>query len=327
MAFRFIGKGDLQRMADRIESPLGTARWTAEILCSGRAREVPTYRDIFVYGGLELLVDLERPEEVRFLLALGHNDGWYTHHPGCSGRPIDWSGEGDYVGHYCDRGWLFVSPGRAFRFDPSVLPPSGGFADEALRKTDDGCWSEETPEGGLAVAYTSHINTYMELQAATVCGTRISSVAPCNGPLIEGKEPRPWLSLFNLGYWPRPGGELRHVLHLAEGAIRFEGDGYPASERGTYCYGFATGDTGGGLLDMATNKDLMGVPAETEALLYLYPVGGRDDNWKRGDPLATVSPKLAAKLIRESQQALTGRDGCPFLDERNWPERPAGAAS
>ena len=75
IVFRFVVKGDLVRVADKI--PDGRSL----ILCTKPNSDIKPYKNIFVYGGLDILYDMQARGMKGFMFSLGHNDGWYTHHP------------------------------------------------------------------------------------------------------------------------------------------------------------------------------------------------------------------------------------------------------
>jgi hypothetical protein len=308
IAFRFVVKGDLMRVSERMPE------WTCFVLCTKKSDEIRSYDSFFVYGGLDLLYDAKAQEMTGFRLGLGHNDGWYTHHPNCSARPIDWNGAGDYIGHYCDRGWLFVSPGENFVFNPNLPPPTGRFLDEALRQVGNYCYTEEAIEYGvLRMRQIQCIHQYQELRGVTECETPFRSVEFCQG-MVHSGERHPWLTFFSMGYWFDP--YQRQTLHLAEGSVHVQKEGLERFEKGLYCYGFATqyGRQDLKLVDLSSNEDIIGMPAETRLLLYFYNAGRvtRDPKVRRPDP---IDPKLTARLLRERILRSRDRDLCPFLEE------------
>lgn len=308
IAFRFVVKGDIVRVSDKMPE------WECLILCTKRkeAEEagVESYEEIFVYGGLDILCDVEHNETRGFMFSLGHNDGWYTHHPECSKRPIDWSGRGDYIGHYCDRGWLFVSPGRNFVFDPSIKPPTGRFFEEALREIGRNCYTEDAIRyGAFGLRHIRCIHSYQELRGITECETPLASAESCQGPAYS-RERHPWITFFSMGYWMDRYEKVEQILHLVEGNMR-------VGRREAYFYGFATQNERVELklVDLASNKDIIGMPVDTEHLLYLYNAGrviGRDPKVRMPAP---IDPKLSAKLLREEIIAAKDREICPFLEE------------
>jgi hypothetical protein len=308
IAFRFVVKGDLARVSDRIPERI------CLVLCTSPSDEVRSYDRFFVYGGLDILCDARTGEMTGFRLGLGHNDGWYTHHPKCSVRPIDWHGDGDYIGHYCERGWLFVSPGRNYRFNPHLPPPSGGFLEEALREVGEQCYTEEAIEyGRLEMQQKLCIHHYQKLKGSTECNTPFWSVDFCQG-LVYTNKTYPWLTFFSMGYWFDR--YQRQTLHLVEGNIKVRKEGFEGCEQGIYFYGYATryGRQGLKLVDMSSNEDIIGIPAKTRLLLYLYNAGRvtRDPKVKLPDP---IDPKLAAQLQSERIAKSRERDLCPFLEE------------
>lgn len=311
IAFRFVAKGDIVRVSDQMPE------WECLILCTKREeaeeKGVRSYKEIFVYGGLDILCDVENYEMKSFMLGLGHNDGWYTHHPGCSARPIDWSGYGDYIGHYCERGWLFVSPGRNFVFDPTIRPPTGRFFEEALRKVEQRCYTEEAIRyGAFDLRHIRCIHSYQELVGVTECDTSLESAEFCQG-LVYSNERVPWITFFSMGYWMDRHQREEQILHLAEGNIRV-GNEYKAE---LYFYGFATQNYREELklVDLASNKNIIGMPVHAELVLYLYNAGsvfGRNPKVRIPAP---IDPKLSAKLLREEIIKTRDKEICPFLEE------------
>ncbi len=306
IAFRFVVKGDLKRVSDVPPENV------ALILCThhdlAEKHGVAHYQEIFVYGGFDVLCDPKTYETKGFLLGLGHNDGWYTHHQKCSKRPIDiTTTTGDYIGHYCDRGWLFVSPGDNFIFSPNIHPPTGAFTEEAWRGLGKECYTEENvKEGVLEMKHVQCIHSYQALEGVTVCGTPFASVDFCQGvPYTTINQPTPWLTFFSMGGWaPDPPSIDRplQTLHLVEGNVRF-GKG-----KELYCYGFATrnkplDDRKPKLVDLASNGDAIGVPVDTELLLYLYDAEGRDPYLKIPVSLDPRATKLMQeKFIKEGRE-------------------------
>ncbi len=311
IAFRFVVKGDIVRVSDDMPE------WTSFILCTKKSDEVKSYDKIFVYGGFDVLFDVEREKVNGILLSLGHNDGWYTHNPECSKRPIDWHGYGDYIGHYCDRGWLFVSPGKTFIFDPDIKPPTGRFFEEALREIGKECYCEEAIEyGGFDLTHKQCIHSYQELKGTTECKTSFNSVKSCQGVVYSGKKV-PWITFFSMGYWQDRYEKPMQFLHLAEGNIEVDNEKYGEKYgKKFYFYGFATQNLIDELklVDLASNKDVIGMPANTNLLLYLYNAGDirRNPKLLRRMP---VDLKLSRKLLREEIEAKTDRELCPFLEE------------
>lgn len=309
IAFRFVVKGDLIRAANNIPNPF-------LILCTGPSSTVPGYKEIFVYGGLDLLFDEEAQRMRGFKLSLGHNDGWYTHHPQCSQRPIVWTGMGDIIGHYCQRGWLFVSPGNNFIFNPGMTPPTGGFTEEAFRKVSNNCYDEEAVEFGLfSLAANIYIHWYQRFRAQGVCENQVEGTQFCQGMVYSG-EKYPWITFFSMGYWIEPYGKSRTNLHLVEGNIKL-GGGYFVHEFGKeqYFYGFATQNflSELKLVDLASNSNAIGVPKDTQLLLYFYNPG-----IKLLNPIVRptlVSPELQYKLFRGLQRLTKDKEECPFLKE------------
>ncbi len=305
--FRFVVKGSIVRCSDKMPE------WDALILCTKKNKDVPIYEKIFVYGGLDLFMDTECEKFQGFLFNLGHNDGWYTHHPKCSKKPIDWHGYGDYIGHYCERGWLFVAPGKNFRFDPAIKPPTGRFTEEALREVGKVCHTEEAIRyGSLDLRHIRYIHHYQELRAYTECGAQIYSTDFCPGMVYSG-ERHPWLTFFSMGYWQ---GYLRSqttYLHLVEGNTKISREG--ARPKEFYFYGFATqnylekGDLK--LVDMADNKGVIGEAVETYQLLYLFNVTGENPRSK----YLPIAPEISRKLYSAELKMLKSQPDCPFGDK------------
>ena len=272
VAFRFVVKGDIKRVYNDIPKKF-------LIPCTMNADDLESYEDIFVYGGLDILWDAEHNEIMGFLLGIGHNNGWYTHHPKCSKRPINWRRRGDPIGH-CEVGWFFVSPGRNFVFNPDLNTPAGRCAEEALRDVDVGkqyCYTEDAITGGsFGLRYKECIHSYQELKGVTKCQTSFYSTEVCQG-LVTSGETKPWIIFFSLGHWTDLKEMAEQTLHLAEGNIRVNNDKYKKFRGGLYFYGFATQNSSGReklkLVDLASNKDSIGIPADTELLLYLYNAG------------------------------------------------------
>jgi hypothetical protein len=302
VAFRFVAKGDMIRVSEEMpENP-------CLILCSKESERATCYEDIFVYGGLDIIYDIERREFTKFRLNLGHNDGWYTHHPNCSARPIDWAGIGDYIGHYCERGWLFVSPGSSFQFNRDIMPPTGRFTDEAMREVSDRCHTEELiKDGELNLRDKRCIHYYQKLYGSTQCEKRFESANLCQGYVYTGI-PTDTITFLSMGYWTsdlikKP----EQSLHLAEGNIRI-------AERENYFYGFATRHLGDDfkLVDLANNNDIIGKPEETDLLLYLYNPGLR-----RFNPLVVVTdaidPRISALRREKELSVIRDMETCPFV--------------
>ena len=317
IAFRFVVKGDIERVSDDIPEVNGL-EWPGLILCTKTSDKVDSYDKIFVYGGLDILFDVEREKMNGFMLAIGHNDGWYTHHPKCSKRPIDWHGYGDYIGHYCDRGWLFVSPGRNFVFEPDILPPTGRFFEEALREIGKACYTEDAiRDGAFDFTHKQCIDFYQELRGVTECKTRFESSEFCQGLVYSGKRV-PWITFFSMGYWRDRYEKPEQILHLAEGNIKVDNEKYEEKYgKELYFYGFATQNYREDLklVDLASNKDIIGEPVDTNLLLYLYNAGviKRNPKLKRFIP---VDLKLSAKLLRAEIEATKDKEVCPFLQEQ-----------
>lgn len=314
LAFRFVTKGDLIRVADELPE------WDCFILCTkhDQANEggVPSYEEIFVYGGLEIVCDVDDYEMKGFMLSLGHNDGWYTHHPKCSARPIDWHGTGDYIGHYCDRGWLFVSPGRNFVFDPGLRPPSGRFFDEALRNLNEKCYTEEAVKyGEFELTHIRCIHSYQKLEGWTECETPFRSTHFCQGMVHSGKR-LPWMTFFSMGYWMDRLQREKHILHLVEGNIKLDRKEFEEYKYGLSFYGFTTQREFGRrkLVDLVDNATVIGQPADSKYLLYLYNAGRmyRDPKVRK---LTPKDLKLPAKLLREELIKSKDRELCPFLED------------
>jgi hypothetical protein len=309
LAFRFVVKGDIYRVTDNIPPVF-------IILCTKQQNEVPRYDKIFVYGGLDLFFDLEAKDMKGFMLNLGHNDGWYTHHPNCSKRPINWTGAGDYFGHYCERGWLFVSPGRNFVFDAAITPPTGRFVDEAFREVGPACYTEEDVEfGWFSLRPRIAIHSYQELVARSVCYNGVRSREFCQGMVYTGVK-HPWITFFNMGYWTDTYGRQLMSLHLVEGDIKMESRMFIGKYGpNLYFYGFATNNfyTTRKLVDLASNQTDIGVPKPTKLLLYFYNPGSF-----RLNPIVRprlISPKLQRTLIQQLQEKMKEQKECPFLKE------------
>ena len=317
IAFRFVVKGDIERVSDKMPE------WECLILCTKKSDKVNSYEKIFVYGGLEILCDVERERINGFMLALGHNDGWYTHHPECSKRPIDWHNYGDYIGHYCDRGWLFVSPGRNFVFDPNIRPPTGRFFEEALRELGERCYTEDAIRyGAFDLEHKQCIHTYQELRGRTECETSFASAEFCQGLVYSGKRV-PWITFFSMGYWMDRYEKMAHILHFVEGNIKVDNEKYAEKYgRALYFYGFATQNYREELklVDLASNKDIIGEPVDTHLLLYLYNAGvlKRDPKLRRFIP---TDLKLSAKLLRDEVEATKDKELCSFLRESSEQKR------
>lgn len=306
-AFRFVVKGDLERVSDKMPE------WECLILCTKRSREANWYERAFVYGGFDLLFDVKYNEMDGFMLSLGHNDGWYTHHPECSKRPIKWEGAGDYVGHYSDRGWLFVSPGRNFVFNPGLKPPTGGFTEEALRRIDEGCLTEESIESGkLGWEAKRCIHTYESLEGHTFCKTLFESDEQCMG-FVRSRDRHRFLTFFSMGYWLDRLRRTRIDLHLVEGKIRFRNNS--ELREPLYFYGFSTQNflEELKLVDLADNGDIIGEPADTRALLYLYNAGAMRRNPK--EPFVWEYKRLSSEIMRRDLELLKERAPCPFVKE------------
>lgn len=303
IAFRFVVKGDIVRTSDKMPE------WSCYILCTKKQQEVKPYEEIFVYGGFDLFFDIEFNKMTGFTLSLGHNDGWYTHHPKCSKRPIDWAGQGDYIGHYSDRGWLFVSPGKTFVFDPSIRPPTGRFSEEAVRKVGKECHSEEAINyGELKLAHIRCIHSYQLLKGMTECETPFGSEKFCQGLVYSG-EKQPWITFFSMGYWMDRYEKKEQSLHLVEGNIQVE--------KGLYeFYGFSTLNyqTELKLVDLASNRDVIGAPVDTDFLLYLYNVDIPSKNPPMRMPVP-LDTKLSEELLRKEKAALKDKETCPFSGE------------
>ncbi|NYT01274.1 MAG: hypothetical protein GKC10_00710 [Methanosarcinales archaeon] len=309
IAFRFVAKGDIQRVSDKMPE------WRCFILCTKRSENVKWYENIFVYGGLDILYDPERERAVGLMLALGHNDGWFTHHPRCSRRPIDSAGLGDYIGHYCDRGWLFVSPGRSFVFDPRQRPPTGRFSEEAIREVGRECRTEDaTRYGWLEMTHTTCLNCYQLLKGYTECNETFGSVESCQGVVPSGDK-QPWITFFSMGYWMDRYQRKVQILHLVEGTIKSSRI-LEEYRKGAYFYGFATQNYSRELklVDLASNKDVIGEPADSRLLMYLYNAGPAVANPKVRK-LLPLDLKLSTLLQRKEIEILKEKEICPFLQE------------
>ena len=308
-AFRFVVKGDLIRLSDKMPE------WVGLILCTKKEENIGPNDKIFVYGGLDISYDLEKRTTTDIMLALGHNDGWFTHNPRCSRRPIDSSGRGDYIGHYCDRGWLFVSPGRYFTFDPNIAPPTGRFFEEALREVGRDCFREDSIEyGSLAIAHRQCINWYQKLKGNTDCNNAFESIESCQGIYPSG-EKHPWLAFFSMGYWRDRYQRKTRILHLVEGTIRTR-KLLEESGKDAYFYGFSTQNPNQDLklVDLASNKDAIGEPADTKLLIYLYNAGLAIRNPKERE-FQPIDLKLSTKLQRNELEIIKKKELCPFLKD------------
>ena len=308
IAFRFVVKGDLKRLSEKMPD------WECFILCTKETKEVDWYKEAFVYGGFDLLFDVKYNEMEGFMLSLGHNDGWYTHHPECSKRPITWEGIGDRIGHYSDRGWLFVSPGRNFVFNPDLEPPRGGFDEEALRRIDEACYTEEAMDSGrLEYEARRCIHYYQSLKGATICKTLFESADQCQGFVRTGDK-HSFLTFFSMGYWFDRYTRKKISLHLVEGKIGFENNRELGGEP-RYFYGFSTQNPMEEmkLVDLAGNKDIIGVPVDTEVLLYLYNAGAMRRNPR--EPFVWEYKRLSAEIMRRDFELLREREPCPFEKE------------
>ncbi len=312
IAFRFVVKGDIERVSDNIPE------WVFLILCTKKNDEVRPYEKIFVYGGLDLIYDLDAMSRTpSFMLNLGHNDGWFTHHPECSKRPIVWSGYGDYIGHYCERGWLFVSPGKNFVFEPSFKPPTGRFLEEAFREVGKPCFTEEAIRwGALDLKHIQFIHSFQELEAVTECKNGARSAEFCPGLVYSGKKV-PWLVFFSMGYWQGlTGREDRIVLHQAEGNVALAGERFVEQfGKELYFYGFGTQHylSGHKLVDMASNQNTMGVPDITRLLMYLYNAGNIKILDPGERPSKVVSTEHGTLVKMELKNVKTMDKACPFL--------------
>ncbi len=311
IALRFVVKGDITRVSDKMPE------WECLILCTKTTEQVKSYERIFVYGGLDLLVDSESQKMTGFRLGLGHNDGWYTHHPDCSARPIPWTGHGDYIGHYCERGWLFVAPGRNFVFQPNIRPPTGRFTEEALRAVRKDCVTEDAVRyGAFDLRHIRCIHSYQELSGLTECKTSFASHESCQG-LVYTRAKYPWITFFSMGYWMDRWEKQADTLHLVEGTITVGQERLEQRPRRFSVYGFATHNpqTDLKLVDLASNKTVIGEPADTELLLYLYNAGLPRRNPLRQIPVP-IEPKVTMQLLRDEILATKDQDLCPFLKER-----------
>lgn len=320
IAFRFVVKGDIMRVSDKMPE------WECFILCTKPGKKVKRFEEIFVYGGMDIVYDIEVERYSYFTLNLGHNDGWYTHHPECSKRPIDWhSHEGDYHGHYCQRGWLFVCPGKYFRFNPSIRPPTGRFVEEALRAVGKPCFTEEAIRyGAFDLKYIRYIHHYQELEAITECRNSVESADLCMG-LVYSNRRVPWITFFSMGYWYNPYARKdRIVLHLVEGNTKIKGKNL-VSQFGEeqYCYGFGTQHylSEHKLVDMASNQNTIGAPDETKLLMYFYNPG----NIRILNPVERppkLEPRLYRTLLKDELKAAKGRDeDCPFLEDKQQKQK------
>ena len=306
VVFRFVVKGDLERVSDEMPE------WTAFVLCTKEAKGAKSYDKFFVYGGFDVLYDVREKEAKGFILSLGHNDGWYTHHLKCSRRPIDHKTHiGDYIGHYCDRGWLFVSPGRNFVFNPHLKPPTGRFHEEALRRIGERCLTEEAIEYGyLRMTAVLENDFYQKLEGWTACKSHFESAKSCMGYVGTG-EPHDFLTFLSMGYWDYPKMDARVDLHLVEGSVRFEN--HYEKEMSRYFYGFSTYmfDEDLKLVDLVDNRDIIGVPEDTELLLYLFNAGVRARNPK--ERYIELDPRVSHRLVRSKREYTKKREECPFM--------------
>jgi hypothetical protein len=311
IAFRFVVKGDIVRVSDKMPE------WTCLILCTKKTDKIESYERIFVYGGLDILFDDEIEKVKGFLLSLGHNDGWYTHHPKCSKRPIAWTGSGDYIGHYSERGWLFVSPEKNFVFNSGIRPPTGRFFEEALRESGKECYTEEAIRyGAFDFRHVQCIHWYQELMGFTECKTSFESAEFCQG-LVYTQRRFPWVTFFSMGYWMDRYEKKITVLHLVEGNIRVENERYEKKYGNEhYFYGFATHNDREELklVDLASNQNVIGEPANTHLLLYLYNAGAFCKN-PRLLSLIPEDLKLSLKLVREEREITKEREICSFLQK------------
>ena len=86
-------------------------------------------------------------------------------------------------------------------------------------------------------------------------------------------------------------------MHLAEGNIKVDKDEFKEYEKGLYFYGFATQNEWEELklVDLASNKDAIGIHVDTGLLLYLYNAGRVSRDPKVRIPVP-IDPKLSARL-------------------------------
>jgi len=107
------------------------------------------------------------------------------------------------------------------------------------------------------------------------------------------------------------------ILHLAEGNIEVDNERYEEKYgKEFYFYGFATQNHSEELklVDLASNEDVIGMPVNTNLLLYLYNACAIKRNPKllRHIP---VDLKLSTKLLRKEIEATKDKELCPFLQE------------
>jgi len=306
IVFRFVVKGDLERVSDEMPE------WTAFVLCTKKDKGAKSYDKFFVYGGFDVLYDVREKEATSFFLSLGHNDGWYTHHLKCSRRPIDHKTSiGDYIGHYCDRGWLFVSPGRNFVFNPHLKPPTGRFHEEAIRRIGERCLTEEAIEYGyLKMTAVLENDSYQKLEGWTTCKSHFESAKSCMGYVGTG-EPHDCLTFLSMGYWNYPKMDARVDLHLVEGNVKLEN--HYDKDMTRYFYGFSTYMLNQDLklVDLVDNKDVIGVPEDAELLLYLFNAGVKSRNPK--ERYIELDPRVSHRLVRSKLEYMKKREECPFI--------------
>ena len=94
----------------------------------------------------------------------------------------------------------FISPGRNFVFEPSILPPTGRFSEEALREIGKECYTEDAiRDGAFDLTHKQCINSYQELRGVTECKTSFDSTEFCQG-LVYTEKRVPWITFFSMGY-------------------------------------------------------------------------------------------------------------------------------
>ena len=108
-------------------------------------------------------------------------------------------------------------------------------------------------------------------------------------------------------------------MHLVEGNIKVDNEKYEERYgKELYFYGFATQNYRYRdelkLVDLASNKDIIGVPVDTNLLLYLYNAGVIKRNPKL-NRLIPIDLKLPAELLRKEIEATKDEELCSFLRE------------
>ena len=66
-------------------------------------------------------------------------------------------------------------------------------------------------------------------------------------------------------------------------------------------------------MDLADNGDIIGEPADTRALLYLYNAGAMRRNPK--EPFVWEYKRLSSEIMRRDREILKERATCPFVKE------------